>query len=243
MGTGGQVYCTDCGAENPALASYCARCGAHLLDAASVASTPTSGEEEAMACPHCRRADRVEKVSAIVGAGTVTGTSTGGGTSVGYTAGAHPRPVLVDTTTTTTTTTRSALAQRLAPPAPPSLPEPAWTYLGGCGLLALGFVCLSAAIPTLVYLLGGSPHFVGTLLVLVGLWVGLAFLYRRKWVERSGEERAFMARNTPLFEQAQTTWQGLYYCQRCDGVFAPGGSFVPVPSRAELLGLLGWREG
>src|SRR5437764_11290766 len=77
----------------------------------------------ALTCPHCSQIDQVGKVSAIVSAGTQSGTQHSVGRSAGYALLGHHNggPIATVSRTQTHSTTQSVLAQRLS-----LAPQPAY---------------------------------------------------------------------------------------------------------------------
>jgi type IV secretory pathway VirB3-like protein len=156
-------------------------------------------------CPQCRQIDSVRKVSALVDAGTSTNlVSIGITNQVSY--------------------TQTILGQRLSPPAAPTYQSPWGPYLFAAivgGALLLGVSMLLAGIEplsTLVFFL--SP-------LLLGAFILLCLLLGARASDR---KKAHLSRGYPDWQQAYAIWQQLYYCQRCDGVFLPGGQCPLIPT-------------
>lgn len=187
-----------------------------------------------LVCPHCHQLDQVQKVSAIVAAGTSTttklGPTIGVGVPFGPTGGAAP---LVVGITSLHETTQSLLSQRLMlpPPNPRAYLHRTLYATILLGLLATGGTLLRRMID---FSFDGDLHLlIGVLaawalaLVLVGVGQQL----------RAGKER-------PTWRTAYTTWQKLYYCLRCDGVFLPeaSSSFIPIEQMRATLFSTVWQQ-
>jgi len=165
-------------------------------------------------CPSCLRADNVQKVSAIVNAGTSYGTYTGYGSGVGYSS--HDG-MAIDEVVTFSGSSQTALSSLLSPPAQP-------TYSSSSGWLPLapfGFGLL------LLILLPEVPAIVWAVIIALCVWPSVA-LYRYTKRKNALNYAQFNDQMLP-WQRAMAKWEDLFYCHRCDGVFLPGQSFF-VPT-------------
>ena len=151
-------------------------------------------------CPRCKKSDQMQKVSAIVAAGTTTGTMAST-SRIGYgvmsTVGANVN--------------RTVLSQHLAAPLAPLYrtvgvgPVVALLVAGCAVLVGIGTVGTDPA--TGGVWLGG-----GLLGIVVLVWYLVAETSRRKRVYDDEDAQ---------WEIAMWRWEQLFYCHRCDGVFMP----------------------
>lgn len=161
--------------------------------------------------PYCRCRDRLQKVSAIVAAGTSTSSFDG------YVHGYHNTY-----RTRSRSESRTVLAQRLSPP-----PRPAYRSPWGCLTLGLAgfllisflmglFLCL-ALLQTPTDTNMASP--VIFLLIFSAVWlIPLIFLIRSQ--NRAASKRmAQLNAEIPRWQYAYARWDQLYYCHNCDNVF------------------------
>lgn len=190
-------------------------------------------------CPNCLRADNVQKVSAIVNAGTSFSTYTGYGSGVGYSSHGV---VAIDEVVTFSGSSQTALSSLLSPPAQP-------IYQGlGCGVILATMVILLALaillllIPQSVQNLINpanagyfSPDYGQSILALIGLGIiaaacvwALVAIFRYAKRENALNYAQFSAQMLH-WQRAITKWEDLFYCHRCDGVFLPGQTFL-VPT-------------
>ncbi len=186
-------------------------------------------------CPGCRDDTAIQKVSAIVGAGTSTGAYTGGGQGVGYTFGHGGGITVTQNQMTLAGGSQTLLAQRLSLP---PRPTPASGVTPGDILAALGgiggggfFVYLALSVganlpidaDTANYVVAWAVGIVGaiiaTLCVLALYWM---YLRRQRAIARYN-------RTTPLWNRAAAIWVHLFYCHRCDGIFLPGEQVLYPP--------------
>jgi hypothetical protein len=160
----------------------------------------TIPQHDPFACPNCHRIEMVQKVSAIVDAGTLVGTGFGAGfSSMGR--------------------TQSVLSKRLSLPKPHRLDyvkPTAIPFLIGWG------ICFFAVSIFLLIQENAEDAVIGMGIVFLLLLPGSLGAYL--------VQRALAARAMPAWERAYPTWQRLYYCARCDGVFLPGGDSPLIPS-------------
>ena len=175
-----------------------------------------------MVCPLCQRDDQVQKVSAVVAEGTVTGTSYGW--TVGH-AGSHR----FQGNTVTWSRQQSMLAAMLAAPRRP-LP------LVGCGaglaavLLVGTFLLILSEAATLAT---QGQGILSLCCVVFALFpAGLLALLMRGVRQHAPAQRIAWAR----WQRQMQSWQSLSYCHRCDGVFLPGRSvFIPATATRTFL--------
>lgn len=221
---GATIPCNRCGAQNEASQRFCGKCGASLqMPAQSVATPPrpqpapqTSPAHAANVCPKCQQMDRVAKVSAIVRAGTSSGSYSGTVTTFGN----NNDDSIGWTSLSGSSTTR--LAQQLQAPVSP----------GGCSYtLSYIFAALFVA-QALFLLFSGFSSSSSTSSVLFGVVVigglfclmalGLFALGRK--LKRKRDEV-----DVPQWQAAQAKWHRSYYCERCDVVFQAGANPDPAP--------------
>ena len=173
-------------------------------------------------CGSCGSPD-VRKLSAIVGEGTWTSTSTTNG--VGLAVGSHGGGALGVGTASTSHSGSTALARRLAPPARPAPPFP----------LALAGAAISGLLAGIFYLSGGMmwksvgwPLFVA--------FVVLAPLAAWRWTVLQKKQKE----NEAVWQDQTARWQLLWYCAKCDSVSdATGGSSVSARDLQRQLAVRG----
>lgn len=177
-------------------------------------------------CPHCGQLDQVQKVSAIVAAGTTLSTSIGampvfepginrtGLDGQPFTPPGHViyRPTVGVTNSTTLLARRLTLPVRFAPA--PSRP---WAY-------NLLFVALLGAVWLLPISWIINAPFAGIVASLVAVLITgkVLRMYRRERKRVLGLHRERMAvwkAARDVYEQAKRDWYRSYYCHRCDMVF------------------------
>ncbi len=184
-------------------------------------------------CPQCGQVDRVEKVSALLRAGTSAGLYSGTASGSGLVAGMS----------------YTALSQKLSPPIEPIYQSP-W---GGCSVTITAglviwniafivWVCLGLSqSPTVVEALShGNLDYWRTFIIIIGVgligWVIMAAIISTK--NRTASERGtHFATEYPRWERAIARWNELYYCSRNDVVFIPGkpNTCVPINEMQKLL--------
>ncbi len=174
-----------------------------------------------LACPLCRQIDMVQKVSAIVDAGTFNTSHIGPVIGTGYTFGQGGGITTVTGFAQMRGTSQSALSQRLA------LPRPHFSnYYRSTArslfLLGLIPIVLIAFLAPFLGFGAGLP----ILVVVVFIW--FAALIMVAMMQRVKAREAL-----PAWQRAYPLWQRLYYCARCDGVFIPGGR-TPLISAAQM---------
>lgn len=77
-----------------------------------------------------------------------------------------------------------------------------------------------------------APYLAGILLLVI--------YYTGLWAENARRKAYFRSAAVPAYREALARWHRLYYCSRCDGVFAAGSfpgkpDFVPADKMGELL--------
>lgn len=183
-------------------------------------------------CPQCHMLDCTRKVSTIVNAGTSFGSYTGRSDGVGYTPNG---PVFMDEYITVNGSSQTTLSRLLSPPAQP-IYRSAWP---AALVLITAIIWFLLAVVTLNCILAifGSRHFHEkidgsylfyngvALTIFLSLIILINLYIRRKNLIKYTQVKAQM----PHWQRANATWQHLYYCYRCDGVFLPGQSFL-IPS-------------
>ena len=190
-------------------------------------------------CPNCLRADNVQKVSAIVNAGTSFSTYTGYGSGVGYSSHGE---IVIDEVVTFSGSSQTALSDLLSPPTQPIFQG--W----GCGVIFANMVILLALVILLPLILQSlqnliNPANVGhslqdygqSILAFIGLGIiaascvwALVAIHRYAKRENAIKHAQFSAQMFH-WQRAMAKWVDLFYCHRCDGVFLPGQPFL-VPT-------------
>lgn len=165
-----------------------------------------------LACPVCGDESSVQKVSAIVLAGTSTHAYVGTWAGSGYTFGEGGGPSVLGGTTTLEGGSQTALSRSLSPPAEPTAAfRPGFWAVAALIIGGLGVF--------------GSCNGSGFEGEYYGLWIIVTvvagcFLYD-KWKGYERQKQA-AAVQRPTWERAMARWQVLFYCFRCDRVFLPG---------------------
>ena len=158
-------------------------------------------------CPSCRQLDRVQKVSSIVSSGTASiSTTSASGTSIGAST--------------------IELAHKLTMPNKPS---------GSSSNNVVG--CLYVLILSTIGW-GISQIFNGQ--VIQGLAVTLGCLLVGKFVsvfsDSTDKDRALWLEEAMReYNKRLATWNEMFYCYRCDGVFTRSSRFAPIANVAEFL--------
>jgi hypothetical protein len=196
----------------------------------------------ALACPHCHQLDKVQKVTAVVDAGTSRTDLAGPALGGAYTFGGEGRLSLEAAYTTLSGSQQTTIGRRLL--APPEPPDPQFQDTSG---RAFGFLlCIICLIGFLaaVFMVGlleaiGIPSIVT--LVLVGILLVVLILSwstvreaARESVRESDEAAFnFQKEKKSRWKGAMAKWQQLYYCHRCDGVFLPGSASIAPSSQMQ----------
>lgn len=171
-------------------------------------------------CPMCGQVDRVEKVSAIVGAGTSSGLYGGHTSSIGLMAGVS----------------QTALSQKLSPPSRPVYDSP-W----GTGTkVSIGILIVMAGMDIIFTATANPPEsasqLLSSLFFLLLFLVPLILIISSK--SRTAQRRkAQYDAAIPIYTAAYKKWNELYYCGRNDVVFILGQARTCVPA-SEMSQLL-----
>jgi hypothetical protein len=187
----------------------------------------------ALVCPHCHQLDQIQKVSAVVTAGTLTTTRLGPTIGVGMPLGSTGGIVPLVGITSLHATAQSALSQRLA--LPPPNPR-AYLHRTLYATMVLG---LLLTLGTLLGNMGGRlPD--ADLHLLIGVlaaWALALVLVGVGQQLRAAKER-------PAWRTAHAAWQELSYCWRCDGVFLPeaSSSLIPAEQMCTTLFSAAWQQ-
>ncbi len=197
-------------------------------------------------CPNCLRADNVQKVSAIVSAGTSFSTYTGYGSGVGYSSDGG---VAIDEVVTFSGSSQTALSSLLSPPTQPTYSSSWGGVIFATIVILAVLVIILLLIPTYVLNLinpanaGYSLQDYGqSILALIGLVIiaplcvwALVAIYRYTKRKNALNYAQYMDQ-MPHWQSAMAKWEDLFYCHRCDGVFLPGQSFfVPTIDMMDFL--------
>lgn len=228
------LSCPNCGAKLDQFGDSdqagCAHCGAQLLTEPKAVNP--SAEAAPPLCPRCGKADRIQKVST---------------TYVAETSQSHSAGLWRHGDT--------ELSRLLSPP-----PKPRLTDLSALSLFNLGIMLCGLGLYSGICFFGGEPLrvgpseilFVGVSLgarsaltyvafilgagIVVGtpLTLGAALIHLGRKRLRSWRERLPFEKGR--WERALDRWEGLYFCQRCQGVFTPGEEhFVLIQRMKEYL--------
>ena len=188
----------------------------------------------ALVCPHCHQLDQVQKVSALVAAGTITTTRLRPTLGVGVPLG--PTGDLVPLTVGAPSlqgTSQSVLSQRLT--LPPPNPR-AYLHRTLYATIMLGLLL------TMGTLLGNRMNLLpdSDLSLLIGVLAAWALALVLVGVGQ--QFRA--AKDRPVWRTAHAAWQELYYCWRCDGVFLPevSSSLIPAEQMGATLLSAVWQQ-
>lgn len=181
---------------------------------------PSSTYRHPNACPRCGQVDRVDKLTAIVAAGTQNSRSVGVAPSLGGLGGVQ----LIGMQGTT----KSALASRLSPtPAKPG--GIGWRIAGALLIAMLGL--FAASILGLIALIPASAGCLPSMIALgcTAICLGLVLGGIPSILRRQAEYDAAVQRATNLASK-------LYYCYRDDIVWDPQtGAIVPVAQLGSYL--------
>jgi hypothetical protein len=164
-------------------------------------------------CPVCGKDNAIQKVSAIVSSGFVTGTTVGpvvlGDDDIG---------IVVGSSSSTTN-----LAQLLSPPTKPRKTGNVSLALIVAGAFFLSFWLWAKALEILS--LSGTIGLILTVLYLIAILV-VALTVVARSITHSG--RRFRDR-MQAWETCMSVWMRLYYCHRDDVVFDPGSGVYASP--------------
>lgn len=185
-------------------------------------------------CPHCKRADQIQKVSHIYRNGTSSSTQTGWVNGIGYAYGGDV--VGVTGATTTHGRTQTALAAQLSPPPEPKrthwfwyiMPLVTWQFglliawfapLGKFGRLALLAIIGMVVATTKV---GINLNIDNSLLLNVNEILLYAVFPITYYVALFRYAHVQYSKQMPLWEQRMDKWNRSYYCSRDALVFDSG---------------------
>lgn len=234
-----RMFCHECGSNLHTDAKFCRSCGSRVPDGADAenvrlessgivdkgVATPTlqkpslvpiPAPRSILACVVCNQDDSINKISNLVGSSSSNikmrgntsswGTGFGGRGGIGLDFG---RVGLAGRNVTD-------LAKQLSPPSPPKKSQQAQ----GCfSILALGGAFAMFAHSDTIRGIG----FTVILIAVLGYFVN-----RKKERKKFGEEMEAWTRRL-------RRWDTLFYCSRCDRVYAPGTSVAVPPGRIDSL--------
>lgn len=176
-------------------------------------------------CPQCGQIDRVEKVSALVGAGTAAGIYTGNTSGSGVIA----------------SISQTALSQKLSPPTKPTYQNPwgcASVFFTVVGIF-FGIIALIVAFSPVGYQATPPLSFWDliqiTLVIVVPFSIPIIIIALK--AKTAQQRKITFDTDYPRWQHAIINWNELYYCARNDVVFRPGKpqDCVPVSQMAKLL--------
>lgn len=223
--------CSRCLAAVPDIARFCPNCGLPTTPEPAQPSAesggPIRGDSngptphaglDSFVCPVCGDASQVQKVSAIVRAGTSTHAYEGSWAGSVYTFGEGGGPSVLGGYSRVEGGSQTELSRWLSPPAEPTAAfRPSWWAIGGLVIGALGLL-VSLTDPTAA----GDFGFWFVVTAVAGY-----FVYRA-W-QRYEQQRQRAAAEHPAWERAMVRWEQLFYCFRCDRVFTPGDDASAPP--------------
>ena len=178
-------------------------------------------------CPKCGQVDQIQKLTAIVSAGTrrtVGTTTTSGRTNVYNRDFEYAGNAYSSSSTQVNTVARTALAQKLSPPQCPSQPIEPSDDVSIVKVAAMLFVVV--LISCVILILSDSwPLFCGSFLVVSFVLGGLIGYLERPEAKRKEEHYQLMMKSysemLPEWERMYKQWEQMYYCYRDDVVFIP----------------------
>lgn len=148
-------------------------------------------------CPKCNKDDQIQKVSSIYS----------GGTAIADYDTYAGRRTAVSTTN---------LAKKLSPPPKPKLADEGWSSCSGLAVFAIAGVILGFIVRAISSVISPAtkesafPFIIG---FLIGFF-GLILLIKSYSAKQSKKLE-------PIYKNAVTKWNELYYCYRDDCVFDP----------------------
>ncbi len=169
-----------------------------------------------MQCPVCKTQDQVQKVSAIVSAGTSTSKTTGSAVTVGVTSALQLGAAR--TSIKTNSTSSSVLAQKVAVPINNNTRSKNACAVFS-GVFIIGYILM------LVIGISAKGNMPPIMFVIAVIAAVIAYLASAP----EGEVA------TQKHEIALQIWNDLNYCHRCDVVFTSAGSHVRLDRINELL--------
>lgn len=172
-----------------------------------------------MQCPHCKKDDQIQKVTAITSAGTSTIDSQGRATTIGIGTNFHGVGLGAASTSLSSQGVQSSvLVQKLAPPNPPLEPRAHWQY-----------ICYFLTFIMFVSLFDSTDRFAGfVLLMIFGILSVITTINNQ-------QEKAQYQKYLKFYHNTCERWNNLYYCHRCDGVFQEHSEFIPINKMREYL--------
>lgn len=218
--------CPSCGKGVSLRAAACPHCGdpltCHAVSPPQAQRAPTGHVEHDLLCPKCG-STQVQKVSAVVQAGTWSADTVGGQVTTGSTSGG----VTVSGFSSFGAVSAGAtdLARMLTAPAKPEVVTPTMFYV----VLAVGIGGMSA--------LGGAviavqehPNILSQI-----IWGGvLAAVTLVAWIVH---RYIAVRKQIPDWEASMRKWNILWHCSRCGHVYNPQtGQAVPAQNMKSLLG-------
>ncbi|MEM8809324.1 MAG: hypothetical protein AAGF01_25155 [Cyanobacteria bacterium P01_G01_bin.38] len=181
-------------------------------------------------CPKCKRADQIQKVSAIYANGTSNSSHTGRANGFGYSLDGEL--IAVSGSTTTYGSSQTMLAAQLAPPSMPKRPHWIWFLIPFLVLHLASFIAWFAPIKKsykillltlgVLSILVGSPSLVltyGTIVFFAPILINLAIYYFALFQQ----VHTHRSKLIPLWHKQMAEWNLLYYCSRDDCTFIPRG--------------------
>ncbi len=191
-----------------------------------ISPNPSIGRYADSGCPICHQIDRMAKVSAIVRAGTSSGSYSGTVTTFGKD---NDSDSVGWTSLSGSSTTR--LAQQLQIPVRPGGCLQGVLYVVGVFFLAFGIVCLALLMLMLIVVSGmdfnspglGDSVLTNTVQTFIYLLIGIFVISQARRIKNKHQKV-----DVPRWQAAQAKWHKSYYCERCDVVFQAGASPDPV---------------
>jgi hypothetical protein len=191
-------------------------------------------------CPRCGMVDRVQKVSALVAAGTSTSVTTGHESDEGKVIGSAGSEVGIVTAGRMRQegSQQTRLSKMLSLPAepPPESPRSAGTGIAAVALSAFAICSLTSAGAVASITGQADISACGVLLALAADVVVVVLLLRTRTTDKRLEDEWQAERDR--LKAAKTKWEKLYYCWRDDVVFDPedpSGTAIPVTSMWDNL--------
>lgn len=230
--------CAGCGGSYDNKLELCPHCGRAkpypLKTKLEVEVTPRQTPDD---CPICGDAFNVQKVTAIVDAGTSESNSysySSGKSSIYSTAsGRKVGTGHISGSAHSSGFSQSKLAEKLAPAVAPEYPSEKpedFLPLGLCTLLFVSLIFVALKNESL--LLAGAAFF-------VGIWVMLIFGKEKKTAVRYKSSMKVYKKELSDFEETLIQWRKLFYCHKHDVVFVPGSKDY-APSEQTWQACLAW---
>lgn len=200
------LYCSNCGQKLNKTAKFCSMCGTKVEETIPNINQDQEPKQDAILCPICGYADKLEKVSAIVSKDThdISGTSREWVSNKD--GGGYWSIVPISETQIST------LAQQLTPPPQPQIKEySGCDYIGRILGLVMAFIFLVVGLSDLDAFIVYIPF-----ILLFGIPGILGVNAKNK---HDDMEKARIAKEEPIWRSAMEIWSRLYYCYRDDLVF------------------------